>query len=98
MNENGSISYLTLDLILSGCRSLKEKRSILSPMISRLRKEFNVSVAEIGFQDKWDQARLGCGVVSNDGKYNQKVLAEILNYVTAHFLDVEVDEFHIESR
>jgi len=98
MNENGSISLLTFELYLSGCMSLKEKRSIIQPILARLHKEFNISISEIAYQDRWEMARLGCVVVSNDGRYNQKILAEVLNYLSAHFLKVEVIQSQIESR
>jgi uncharacterized protein YlxP (DUF503 family) len=40
-----SIGILTLEIQLPGCKSLKEKRSRLKPLIARLHREFNVSVA-----------------------------------------------------
>ena len=98
MNENGSVSLLTLQLDIPGCKSLKEKRSILQPLIAHLRKAFNVSVSEIAHQDSWDQAGLGVAIVSNDGRYNQKVLAEILNVISEHFVNVTVVQSKIESR
>lgn len=98
MNENGSLSLLTLELEIPGCKSLKEKRSILQPFIAHLRKAFNVSVSEIAHQDSWDRAGLGLAIVSNDGRYNQKVLAEILNFISEHFVNVNVVQSNIESR
>jgi uncharacterized protein YlxP (DUF503 family) len=98
MNENGSISFLTLELEIPGCKSLKEKRSILQPLIAHLRKAFNVSVSEIAHQDSWDQAGLGVVIVSNDGRYNQKVMAEILNIISSHYLNINVVQSKIESR
>ncbi len=98
MNENGSVSLLTLELDLAGCKSLKEKRGILQPLISRLHRQFNISISEIGFQDKWDRSLLACAVVSNDGRYNQELLAAVVNYISAHFLTVEVVGYRIESR
>ncbi len=98
MNENGSLSLLTLELEIPGCKSLKEKRSILQPLIAHLRKLFNVSVSEIAHQDSWDRAGLGLTIVSNDGRYNQKVLAEILNFISEHFVNVNVVQSNIESR
>jgi uncharacterized protein len=52
------VSLLTLKLTLPGCGSLKQKRSLLSPILARLHKEFNLSVAEIGLQDFWKQPHL----------------------------------------
>jgi Protein of unknown function (DUF503) len=55
-----SIGVLTLQLQLPGCKSLKEKRSRLKPLIARLHREFNISVAEVSHQDIWDEATIGC--------------------------------------
>jgi len=43
MNEKGSVSWLVMELEVPGCKSLKEKRGKLQPLLLRLRREFNVS-------------------------------------------------------
>lgn len=60
------VKLLTLDLHIPGCSSLKEKRFVLSSIKSRLRQRFNVSVAEVGFQDKWQRCRLAVAMVGSD--------------------------------
>jgi len=55
----------TWELQLPGCRSLKEKRSVLKPLTSRL-GGLNVSVAETGLQDRWQRAELACATVASD--------------------------------
>lgn len=92
------ISLLTLKLFLPGCGSLKQKRSLLSPILARLHKEFNVSVAEIGLQDVWQSAWLGCAILSTDADHNARVLNKVVIFVETHFPEVQVDEFHIEMR
>ena len=42
------MGLLTIELYVPGITSLKEKRGVVKPLIARLRKEFNVSVAEVG--------------------------------------------------
>ncbi len=66
------IAALSLQLYLFGCTSLKEKRSRLKPLIVRLHREFNVSVAELDYQDSWQNALLACVIVSNDTDHNQR--------------------------
>jgi uncharacterized protein YlxP (DUF503 family) len=60
------IAIATWDLHLPGCHSLKEKRSVLKPLTSALRRSLNVSVAEIGHQDLWQRAEIVCAVVGSD--------------------------------
>ena len=60
------IATATWDLHLPGCHSLKEKRSVLKPLTSALRRTLNVSVAETGHQDLWQRAEIACAVVGSD--------------------------------
>ena len=48
------------------CRSLKGKRKIVKAIIMRLRNHFNASVAEVGANDKHQNAEIGFGMVGND--------------------------------
>ena len=98
MNDHGSVSMITLELALTGVKSLKQKRSVLSTLLSRLRKEFNVSVAEIARMDDWNTAIVGCVIVSNEGRYNQQVLSQVVNYISNHFPDIQLLSNHVENR
>ncbi len=60
------IAIATWDLHLPACHSLKEKRSVLKPLTSALRRTLNVSVAETGQQDLWQRAEIACAVVGSD--------------------------------
>ena len=70
-----------LKLQLPGCRSLKEKRRIIKPLQEKLHHKFNVSVAEVGAQDRWDSAEIGIAHVSNDGQFCRSLLDHVLNFV-----------------
>ena len=91
-----SLGLLTLYIELPGCGSLKEKRSRLKPLLTRLHKEFNISVAEIDRQDIWDQAVLGCALVSNDPAFTQRALAEIPHWLARNWPDVNLIEDRLE--
>lgn len=54
------------ELHLEGCHSLKEKRSVIKPLTTALRRQLNVSVAETGHQDVWQRAEIVCAVVGSD--------------------------------
>ena len=60
------LAIATWDLHLPGCHSLKEKRSVLKPLTSALRRTLNVSVTETGQQDLWQRAEIACAVVGSD--------------------------------
>jgi uncharacterized protein YlxP (DUF503 family) len=62
------------ELHLAGCRSLKDKRSALKPLLSRLRQQCNVSVAETGHQDRWQHAEVACAAVGSDRRVIEETL------------------------
>ena len=93
-----AVTLLTLKLSLPSSKSLKQKRSLLSPILARLHKEFNLSAAEIGLQDVWQSAWLGCALLSTDADHNAQVLNKVVEFVETHFPEIQVEEFHIETR
>ncbi|ACY98868.1 MULTISPECIES: DUF503 domain-containing protein [Thermomonospora] len=59
------VGALTLDLLLGDVRSLKEKRSIVRPIVAEVRRRFPaVAVAETGAVDLYRRAEIGVAVVS----------------------------------
>lgn len=91
-----SVGILTLHLYLFGGNSLKEKRSRLKPLLLRLHREFNISVAEIDYLDSWENALVACAIVSNDSAHNQRTLQKIVRWIEHNWQDVEVVEDRIE--
>jgi hypothetical protein len=70
-----------IDLRIVGCASLKEKRSVLSRILRRTRNEFNVSIAEVGDNDRLQRARIGFCAVGNDKPYINAKVDHILRFV-----------------
>ncbi|MBF0316771.1 MAG: DUF503 domain-containing protein [Nitrospirae bacterium] len=62
------LGTLTFDLYMPEADSLKGKRFIVKSLKDRLRKRFNVSVAEDA-NDLWQRATLWVVCVSNDGRH-----------------------------
>jgi len=58
------ILAVVYDLRIPGCRSLKERRSALRPVLSGVARRFGVSVAETGTTDRWQRAEVGVAMVS----------------------------------
>lgn len=65
---------LTLDLLLGDVRSLKQKRSVVRPIVAELRRRFEVSVAEVGNADLYRRAEIGLAVVSANAAHCRAVL------------------------
>ncbi len=60
------IGWLEFDVLLGDVHSLKQKRSVLKPVIAELRRRFAVSAAETGAQELHRRASVGIAVVSAD--------------------------------
>ena len=91
-----AIGILTLHLMIQGCSSLKEKRSRIKPLIARLHREFDISVAETDHQDAWQQAVLECALVCNDRGHTQQMLQKVCNWIETYWPDVSLIESKIE--
>ena len=61
--------------------SLKGKRQVLKRVIDRVKQKFNVSIAEVGDNDKWQRAQVGFCVVGNDKRYVNSSLDKIANFI-----------------
>jgi len=90
------IGILTLHLYLPGCASLKEKRGRLKPLLARLHRQFNVSTAEMGLQDKWQEMIIACGMVGNDASYLRSALETVRKWVEANWPDGDVLDIKID--
>ena len=57
---------LAMDLLLGDVHSLKEKRSVVRPIVAELRRKYDVSAAETGHLDLHRRALIGVAVVAAD--------------------------------
>lgn len=78
------VGLVTLELHLSGCRSLKDKRRVLKSLKDRLHHRFNVSVAETNHHDLWQRAELACCVVARDRRQAESVLGAVHQLVAGN--------------
>jgi uncharacterized protein len=74
---NPSIGVLTLEIQISEAHSLKDKRHVVKGLKDRLRTRFNVSVAEIDFQDTWQHSLVAAVTVSSDHERADQVLQAV---------------------
>jgi uncharacterized protein YlxP (DUF503 family) len=65
---------LALDLLLGDVHSLKEKRGVVRPIVSELRKRFDVAAAEAGHLDLHRRALVGVAVVAAEPGHVRDVL------------------------
>ena len=90
------IGLLTLHLHLPGVASLKEKRSRIKPLLSRLHRQFNLSSAEMDLQDMWQEAVIACAMLGNDSAHLQSAMETVRKWVLVNWPDVEVLDIKFE--
>ena len=90
------IATLHIHLHIPGCSSLKEKRGFIKPLIARLHREFNISVAEMGLQDQWQETVIVCAMVGNERGHLESALQNVAKWVESHWTDGDVIERRIE--
>ena len=68
------VGALELDVLLGDVHSLKEKRSVVRPVLAEIRRKYEVSVAEAGHLDLPRRALVGVSVVAADAEHVRDVL------------------------
>lgn len=71
------ITLLTIELVIPYAQSLKDKRSAVRGLTDRIRSQFNASVAEVEYQDKWQRAVLAVCFVGNNKRHLESDSARI---------------------
>jgi hypothetical protein len=59
------LGYCTYQIRLYGVVSLKDKRGIVRPLLSDLKKNFNASVVETGRQDSREDFEISVAMIAN---------------------------------
>jgi hypothetical protein len=72
------IGLLRLDLRLPVANSLKDKRSVLKRLMAHLRRTYNVSVAELDYQDVWRSAQIGVVTIFNERTPVEQTLSKVV--------------------
>ncbi len=80
------VGALRIEFIMSDNRSLKGKRKVVRSMIDKVKSRFNVAIAEVGSNDKWQKIELGISAVGNDRRHIDSSLNKVLNFLDSLYL------------
>lgn len=81
------IGLCIIELYFPYSRSLKEKRARVNKIKERIKAKFNVAIAEIGYQDLWQRAKIGLVTIANGKDIVEKTFESI-----SKFVEVELGE------
>ena len=90
------IGVCTIELRLPGNSSLKGKRSVIKSIVTRVGREFNVSIAEVDAQNAWQRAVLGVAAVSTSASYVHGQMERVVQWIETRRPDVELLGYQIE--
>jgi uncharacterized protein YlxP (DUF503 family) len=78
------VGTLALDIMLGDVDSLKQKRSIVRPLVADLRRRFEVAAAETGHFDLHRRAEVSVAVVASTHTHVVDVLDQCERLITEH--------------
>ncbi|MGH9320401.1 MAG: DUF503 domain-containing protein [Vicinamibacteria bacterium] len=79
------IGVLTIELHFPEAQSLKAKRMVVKSIKDRLRRRFNVAIAETGYLELWQRAELSAVSVSGTRSVLESELEAISRELENHF-------------
>lgn len=82
------IGLAACECIIYDSHSLKEKRAVLQRILSRLKQRFNISAAEVGFQDTWQRTKIAIVAVSSSKQSTELELQNALKLIDS-FPEIE---------
>ena len=89
------IGILQFTINIPHAASLKDKRSVVRSMKDRIRRKFNVSIAEVDDHDTWNMATLGATMVGTDVGYINGALSKLVD-VLDEWREATLDDHQIE--
>ena len=89
------VGICTIELFLPDNRSLKDKRQALKSLMDRIKRRFNVAIAEVDAQDLWQKTVLGVACVGNQKHYVNEVLDKVIGVIRGT-PSVEITDYRLE--
>jgi uncharacterized protein YlxP (DUF503 family) len=90
------IGSCVITLHLPAVHSLKEKRQIVKSLIARTRNAFNIAIAEVDAQDRWQQAVIGVACVSSSQAYAHGQIEAVVRFIEEQRPDLPLVSYEIE--
>lgn len=89
------IGIMKIQMFSSEPQSLKDKRHIFKSLIERLKNKFNVSVAETGALNSWNNCEIGVACVSNEGSHADSMMSAVVNFIECNGL-IDITDYSTE--
>ncbi len=91
-----NVGICRIKLHISESRSLKDKRRIVKSVVSRLKNQYNISIAEVDDQDLWQLVTLGIACVSNQSQHIDETLSKVVSFIVSNYPELEIVDHQTE--
>jgi len=81
------VGIAKISLVIGESHSLKQKRMVLRRIKDRVRERVGVIVNEVGEQDTWQRAELGCAVASGESQVAGELLDDVVRVIAGAAID-----------
>jgi uncharacterized protein YlxP (DUF503 family) len=75
------VGLAACECMIYNSQSLKDKRAVLQRIMTRLKQKFNISIAEVDYQDTWQRTKIAIAVVSSARVPAESELQNALKYL-----------------
>jgi hypothetical protein len=90
------VIYGEISILLPYCTNLKEKRKIVLSIVERIRKRFNISIAEVQDHDLWQKCSLGFSAVTSKHSEIEVMVDAVYSTLERHINDIEILSFQYD--
>jgi len=91
-----NVGVCRVTLRLPENHTLKGKRQVVHSLCARIRSKFNVSIAEVEDNHRWQLATLGITCISNDTRHVNQVISRVIAFIHEARGDLELVDYNIE--
>lgn len=75
------VLYAEIECLIYHAQSIKEKRSVIKPLLLKIRRDYNVSIAEVEYQDLWQRTKFAIVTISNEMQHAEKVIDDVIKAI-----------------
>jgi hypothetical protein len=90
------IGVAKVELELTDIGSLKDKRSVVKPIVQKLMNKFALHAAEVERQDEHDAATIGVVLCGNEQRHVNEVLSKAVDWLENHQFEAHVADVETE--
>ena len=89
------VGVLRLQVSVFDAMTLKDKRRVIKSLKDRMANKYNISVAEVDYNDSIRTSVLGVAMVANDSVFLNSALSGIVDFVRK-IPQLSLIDYHIE--